>query len=133
MLEGEDVAVIAAGPVVNRAFDAAIEYRRITGKNPSVYNIRYIKPIDTEILEDIVSSHSCIITIEDGCTAGGLHGAVAEYVISGKARIPVRAIGIPDRFIGQGTQGELRQDCGLYTEGILKAISEEMQKSEKKE
>lgn len=133
MLEGEDVAVIGAGPVVNRAFDAAIEYRRITGKNPSVYNIRYIKPIDTEILEDIVSSHSCIITIEDGCTAGGLHGAVAEYVISGKARIPVRAIGIPDRFIGQGTQGELRQDCGLYTEGILKAISEEMQKSEKKE
>ena len=54
MLKGEDTAIIAAGPVVNRAYDAAMEYKATTGKNPSVYNIRYIKPIDSDALEEIL-------------------------------------------------------------------------------
>ena len=128
MLKGEDTAIIAAGPVVNRAYDAAMEYKATTGKNPSVYNIRYIKPIDSDALEEIFRKHRHIITIEDGCIAGGLHGAVAEIAAESGRCVSVKAIGIPDRFIGQGTQRELREECGLCKEGILEAIAEEMTK-----
>lgn len=128
MLKGEDTAIIAAGPVVNRAYDAAMEYKATTGKNPSVYNIRYIKPIDSDALEEIFRKHRHIITIEDGCIAGGLHGAVAEIASESGRCVSVKAIGIPDRFIGQGTQRELREECGLCKEGILEAIAEEMTK-----
>lgn len=129
MLEGEDVAVIAAGPVANRAYDAALEYRTRYGKNPAVYNIRYIKPLDTDMLSEVAGRYRTIITVEDGCTAGGLHGAVTEYVASRERPVCVRAIGIPDRFIGQGTQTELRSICGLSENGIYSAICDEMRKS----
>lgn len=129
MLEGEDVAVIAAGPVANRAYDAALEYRTRYGKNPAVYNIRYIKPLDTDMLSEVAGRYRTIITVEDGCTAGGLYGAVTEYVASGERPVCVRAIGIPDRFIGQGTQTELRSICGLSEDGIYSAICDEMRKS----
>ena len=84
MLEGGEVAIIAAGPVVNRAYEAALEYRERTGRSPGVYNIRYVKPLDTGLLDMITERYGTIITIEDGCIAGGLHGAIAEYAASGK-------------------------------------------------
>ncbi len=131
MAEGKGVAIIAAGPVANRVCDAVHEYREEHGENPSLYNIRYIKPLDTEMLDEIIGSHESIITVEDGSVAGGLHGAVAEYVTAGTRQIPVRAIGIPDRFIGQGTQSELRAQCGLDKENIYRVICEEMRKIRK--
>lgn len=128
MLEGEEVAVIVAGPVVNRAYEAALDYREKYGKNPSVYNIRYLKPLDTDMLDMILTSHRSVITIEDGCTKGGLFGAVAEYAADIRKPVNIRPIGIPDRFIPQGSQTELRTSCGLDRTHILKAIEEEMKK-----
>jgi len=125
LLEGEKVAVIAAGPFVYRALEAAAKCREKTGKNPYIYNIRYIKPMDTDILDAAAEKCGCIITVEDGCTAGGLHGAVAEYTAEKHCGTRVRAVGIPDRFIAQGTQQELREECGLDTESILKIFLEE--------
>ena len=128
MLKGEDTAIIAAGPVVNRAYDAAMEYKATTGKNPSVYNIRYIKPIDSDALEEIFRKHRHIITIEDGCMKGGLFGAVSEFVAMHGTSVRVRPLGIPDRFIGQGSQKELREECGYDSKGILTVLEEEMSK-----
>jgi 1-deoxy-D-xylulose-5-phosphate synthase len=133
LVNGTKVAVIAAGPVANRAVEAAREIMAQTGWTPSIYNIRYIKPIDQVLLSEVYDHYERIVTIEDGTVLGGLYGAVAEYMSAQQAPKPVRAVGIPDRYISQGTQKELRTECGLTTEEIKKVIAEEIQKNEKKD
>ena len=128
LLEGTDVAVVCAGPVVNRAVEAALEMKADKGVNPSIYNIRYIKPIDEDMLAEIAGKHKVVVTVEDGTIAGGLHGAVAEYMSSLPVPVKVRAVGIPDEYISQGTQEELREECGLTKTAILKVLTEEIQK-----
>ncbi len=125
---GSRVAVIAAGPSVGRAAEAAAKYENLHGVSPSIYNIRYIKPLDTEILDEILRSHESIITVEDGSIVGGLYGAVSEYAAGSARSVPVRGIGIPDAFIRQGTQQELRHECGMDADGIYEVLSVEMQK-----
>ena len=118
MMEGTEIAVICAGPIANRVAEVAEDLRQKTGWNPAIYNIRYIKPIDTGLLKSINEKFSSVITVEDGTVIGGLHGAVAEYMSSAPVQIPVKALGIPDEYVGQGTQDELRRDCGLDKESI---------------
>lgn len=122
LMEGSKVAVVAAGPFACRALEAARGLLEETGWNPSIYNIRYVKPLDVAMIESICTSHECIITVEDGTVIGGLHGAVAEYVSAAAPGVRVEAVGIPDRYIGQGTQQELREECGLATEFLKKKI-----------
>lgn len=124
--DGEKVAIIGVGPVVNRAAEAAAEYKEKNGTGPAVYNIRYIKPLDTKMMERILSEFRSIITIEDGSLAGGVYGAVCEYAAEKGKMTRIRGIGIPDRFISQGTQQELREECGLSKENIRRSIEEEM-------
>ena len=123
MLEGSKVAVICAGPVSYRAMEAA-DLLKVSGAdwNPSIYNIRYIKPLDTALLDEACRKHSVIVTVEDGTVLGGLHGAVAEYVAEHHPSVRVIPIGIPDRYISQGTQQELREECGLTASRIKEAI-----------
>ena len=123
LLKGEKIAVICAGPSSYRALEAAQQMKEEKGVNPSIYNIRYIKPLDTALLDRICSEHEEIITIEDGTILGGLHGAVAEYVAQHHSGIRVSATGIPDRYISQGTQQELREECGLTSEELHKIFS----------
>ena len=126
LLEGSDIAVICAGPTVNRALEAATLLSEEKGWNPSIYNIRYIKPLDTVLLDEICSCHKTIITVEDGTVIGGLHGAVAEYVSEKHPSVRVSPAGIPDRFISQGTQQELREECGITLEQIRNHILREL-------
>ena len=133
LLDGEGVAVIAAGPVVNRAVEAAKELKDKTGSCPAIYNIRYIKPIDEEMLEEICGRFSEIVTIEDGSIVGGLYGSVAEYVSCHHKGVYVTPIAIPDRYLSQGTQDELRDECGLTTARIRELLEEKMKKISKKD
>ena len=134
LMEGSDVAVIAAGPSANRAVEAAEMMKQETGWNPAIYNIRYIKPIDIDILKEVAEGFTHVITIEDGCLKGGLNGAVCEYMASREESRPeVTAIGIPDRYIPQGTQEELREDCGLSTDRILASMKKAFEKKCKKD
>ena len=133
LLNGEGVAVIAAGPVVNRAVEAAKELKDKTGFCPAIYNIRYIKPIDEEMLEEICGRFSEIVTIEDGSIVGGLYGSVAEYVSCHHKGVYVTPIAIPDRYLSQGTQDELRDECGLTTARIRELLEEKMKKISKKD
>ena len=132
LMDGSEIAVIAAGPMANRAVEAAMELKEKEGWNPSIYNIRYIKPLDTDMLEEIAGRYKIVITIEEGCAPGGLHGAVSEYISEKHSHLTVRAIAIPDRYLSQGTQEELRRECSLTKEGILSVILEEAKKSAKK-
>ena len=133
LLKGTDIAVIAAGPSANRALEAALRIKEETGWNPSIYNIRYIKPLDTDLMEEVAASYGKVITIEDGCIMGGLHGAVSEFIAQMENPVPVRAVGIPDRYISQGTQEELKEECGLTNEAIYSILASEKEKICKKD
>ena len=133
LVQGADVAVICAGPVANRAAAAALKMKAETGWNPTIYNIRYIKPLDTALLDSAASSHSRFVTVEDGCVVGGLHAAVTEYLSSGADPKPVTAVGIPDRYVSQGTQRELREECGLTENELYRLFEVEKEKNDKKD
>ena len=133
LMDGEVIAVIAAGPVANRAVEAAMKMMEKTGKNPAIYNIRYIKPIDTDLLTEICGKFSRIITVEDGTVIGGLYGAVTEFVSAQEKPLPVKAVGIPDSYLSQGTQQELKQECGLTTEELEMIFAKEFEKISKKD
>lgn len=131
--EGSGIAVIAAGPSANRAAEAAAAIKEETGWSPAIYNIRYIKPVDEDILKEVAEKFERVITIEDGCTTGGLYGAVSEFMAGQPAPLAVKGIGIPDRYISQGTQEELRQECGLTTDEIIREIKAQREKIFKKD
>lgn len=133
LIDGTDVAVIAAGPLAARALEAAVRLKSETGTNPAVYNIRYIKPVDTDMLEEAGDKFHTIVTIEDGVTAGGLYGEICEYFAGRDYRPKIVCLGVPDRFIEQGTQSQEKKECGFDPDGIYMKISEEMQKSYKKD
>ena len=133
MLAGSDVAVFAAGPFVYRAVEAAERIKAEKGWNPTIYNIRYIKPLDEELVRNACDAHTRLVTVEDGTIIGGLYGAVAEIVAAMEEPLPVKGVGIPDSFIGQATQEEQREDCGLSAERLYGLFVGEFEKISKKD
>ena len=127
LLDGERVAVLAAGPVVNRALEAAERIRRETGKNPAVYNVRFLKPFDEALLEEAMGLGR-ILTLEDGALKGGLYSEVCEYAASRHPGVAVKGLGLPDRFIKQAPVDRQRDSCGLSAERIYSEIVKEFQK-----
>ena len=128
LCDGETVAVIAAGPFANRALEAASQIEEEYGWSPAVYNIRYIKPVDTGLLAEVAQKFERVMTVEDGTVLGGLYGAVAEYMANLARPVHVTPVGIPDRYIGQGAQAELREECGLTSAAIKIEILKQIEK-----
>ena len=128
LLDGEKLAIIGIGPVVNRALEAAIRYKEQTGSSPYVFNIRYLKPIDTGMLDEIAEKCKAVLTVEEGCLIGGLFGAVTEYMALKGKKLDIDGAGISDRFITQDTQSGQRAECGLDTESLLARIAEMLSK-----
>ena len=95
--------------------------------------IRYIKPVDTDILDHIGRNYGTVVTVEDGTVVGGLHGVVAEHMSAMTDPVTVIPVGIPDRYISQGTQEELRRECGLTTEEIYGLLTGLREKNLKKD
>ena len=123
LLDGKGVAILGIGPVVNRALEAALRHKEEFKKAPAVYDMRFLKPLDTEILEE-AGRFKAIITVEDGALKGGLFGAVSEY-FAGRADAPViKGVGIPDRYMPQDTQKAQRASCGMDAESLLELITE---------
>ncbi len=123
--EGKGLALLGIGPVVNRALAAARRYQSEGGKAPAVYDMRFLKPLDSELLEE-VAGYKVIVTLEDGALKGGLYGAVCEY-FAGRPGAPlIKGVGIPDRFINQDTQKAQWASCGLDEESIEELITDIM-------
>ncbi len=129
--EGEKIAVIAAGPFAYRALEAARCLEEESGEKVSIYNIRYIKPFDTELMEEVLTKHDLVITIEDGCLKGGLYSEVSELVAKKNKKTRVLGLGIDDVYIEQGSQSEIREKCGIGSQAILDTLKKELQKSSK--
>ena len=123
LLEGEGLAILALGPVANRAVEAALQYEAKGGKRPAVYDVRFLKPFDEALFAKVLARFRRILTLEDGCLKGGLYSEVCERVAG--SGIEVTGHGIPDRFIAQDTQAAQRAACGLDTAGILAFLEKE--------
>jgi 1-deoxy-D-xylulose-5-phosphate synthase len=123
--EGKDIAILSIGHPGNFVITAA---ENLLKDNITVqhYNMRFVVPMDKEVLDDVFKRFNKIITVEDGILKGGFGSAVIEYMTDNGFRSEVRRLGIPDYFVEHGTQKELYHECGFDAEGIEKAVREMM-------
>ncbi len=115
--EGKDVAVLSFGAVGNLVVEADKLWQK-DGLNIAHYDMRFVKPLDENLLHDIFSKFQKIITLEDGVIQGGFGSAVMEFMVENGYTAQIKRLGIPDKFIEHGTQQELYKICGYDTESI---------------
>lgn len=123
--DGKDVAVLSFGPVGNNV-EEAIEMMETSTPQLSIahYDMRFAKPLDTEILKDVAQQFDRIITIEDGAREGGFGSAVLEWLEDNGYRKNVVRLGLPDHFVEHGTVAELQHIVGIDAEGIIDAVND---------
>ena len=121
--EGSDVALLSIGHPGNDAL-AAAEQLQQQGVSAAVYDFRFLKPLDTALLDSIaVANYRRIVTVEDGVKTGGFGSAVEEYLAEAHpAQVAnLRILGIPDRFVTHGSVSQLKHDCAIDTAAIVRA------------
>ena len=118
LARGSEVALLAIGPLAHTALKLAEEFPGRVG----AYNFRFLKPLDTEMLDGIARSCSHIITLEDGSLKGGLFGAVSEYLSPREEAPVIEGIGIPDEFVPHASRLQEMQMCGMDEDSIRKKI-----------
>ena len=125
--EGENVAVLTIGHIGNEAA-RAVDALRSEGKNAGHYDMRFLKPLDTALLDDIAARYRAIVTVEDGTIEGGFGSAVLEYLQDRRnsdtsmPMPPIVRLGIPDHFVTHGPVPQLQKDCRFDAESIKSAI-----------
>jgi 1-deoxy-D-xylulose-5-phosphate synthase len=122
MLEdGEDVAILSIGHIGNYALDA----KKLLAEEevfPALYDMRFVKPLDEELLHKIFKKFNKVVTVEDGCLMGGFGSAILEFMADHHYSAKVIRLGIPDRLVEHGEQPELHKECGFDPEGIADAV-----------
>ncbi|HPE86223.1 MAG: 1-deoxy-D-xylulose-5-phosphate synthase [Bacteroidia bacterium] len=121
LYSGDDIAILSIGHPGNYA-QQAIEELRNEGVLVSLYDMRFLKPLDQHLLHDAFSHHKLIITLEDGTLVGGLGSAVQEFQSDHNYSANVIKLGIPDRFIEHGSPEELTEECGFDSAAIYNTI-----------
>lgn len=118
LLDGKGLAVLGVGPVVNRAVEAARRHKLDYWVGPAVYDMRFVKPIDKAILEE-VAGYKVILTVEEGAAKGGLYSEVCEYFAGRDTRPIIKSVAIPDRFIPQADRARQLELCSMDTESLF--------------
>ncbi|MEB2778909.1 1-deoxy-D-xylulose-5-phosphate synthase [Algoriphagus sp. C2-6-M1] len=119
--EGEEIAILTIGHIGNYAVDACEKLEK-EGLNPAHYDMRFVKPLDEELLHEIFGKFKKVITVEDGCLMGGFGSAVIEWMMDHGYQAQVKRLGIPDEIIEHGEQHELHRECGFDPEGIAATV-----------
>ena len=119
--DGEEVAILTIGHPGNFAVEACKELA-IEGFFPAHYDIRFVKPLDSELLHEVFSNYNKVITVEDGCLMGGMGSAVLEFMAENNYSATITRLGIPDEFIEHGEQPELYEECGFDKMAIKNAV-----------
>lgn len=128
LIKGENICILAIGHCATRALEAAQTVKEKLGFTPGVIDIRFLKPLDEELVLAAARNYKHIVTVEDGCLKGGLMSAVAELMESNDIHTPLHGLGVPDQFIEQDTQKAQRAFCGIDSEGITNTIENIFQK-----
>ena len=120
---GSELAILTIGHIGNTASDACDQLEKM-GIFVGHFDMRFVKPLDEELLHEIFSHYRKVVTVEDGCIQGGFGSAVLEFMADNGYRAEVRRLGIPDEVIEHGEQSELQRECGFDTDGIVRAVCE---------
>ena len=123
--DGSDVAVVTIGPIGVQAAEAIVELGALASK-VAHYDLRFLKPLDEEMLHEVGKKFKKIVTIEDGVRKGGMGTAVMEWMSDHGYHPAVHRLGIPDHFVEHGTVEELRRIVGIDKESIKNAISQQL-------
>jgi 1-deoxy-D-xylulose-5-phosphate synthase len=126
--DGKDIAILSLGHIGNEVIKATAELEK-QGISAAHIDLRYLKPLDEDILHEIFRKFNMILTVEDGVVIGGLGSAVLEFMANNSYCAEVLRLGIPDRFIEQGSVGELWRECGYDAEGIVRSSKFKVQSS----
>ena len=126
--EGKDVAVVSLGPIGNLAAQAIGRAEKETGLSIAHYDLRFLKPLDEELLHEVGSRFAHVVTVEDGVLKGGMGSALLEFMADNGYTPQVRRIGVPDRFVEHGTIQQLYRLCEMDEEGIYKVLTSINQK-----
>jgi 1-deoxy-D-xylulose-5-phosphate synthase len=116
--KGQKIALLVFGTLLNTALEVAEIL------DASVVNMRFVKPLDIDMLMQMAQQHQLLVTIEENVIMGGAGSAVNEYLQAQANSIPVLNLGLPDRFIDHGQSATLLAECGLNAEGIIRSIKE---------
>jgi len=118
---GEEVAILSIGHPGNFAVEAC-DLLAKEGFYPAHYDFRFVKPLDLELLHEVCSNYSKIITVEDHAIQGGFGSAIAEAILDKGYQVNLQRLGIPDHFIEHGEQKELYVECGFDSKAIMNAV-----------
>ena len=118
--EGRDVAILAFGSMLAPALAAAEEF------NATVYDMRFVKPIDEDVIRKAAGGHELVVTVEEHAVMGGAGSAVNEVLLRDGYRMPVLNLGLPDEFLEHGKPPDMLQKAGLDAAGIAHAIHEKL-------
>jgi len=114
--EGKNVAILAFGTMLAPSLAAAEQL------NATVANMRFVKPLDVELVKQLAQTHDALVTVEEGCVMGGAGAAVSEALAEAEIVKPVLHLGLPDKFIDHGDAAQLLAQCGLDANGIVATI-----------
>ncbi|MBU8893462.1 MAG: 1-deoxy-D-xylulose-5-phosphate synthase [Bacteroidales bacterium] len=119
--KGSDIAILSVGHVGNYVVEATkeLDKKHISAAH---YDMRFVKPIDEELLHHIGKNYKAVITVEDGTVSGGFGSAVLEFMSENSYNLKIKRLGVPDKFIDHGTLQELHKECGFDVEGIIKTV-----------
>lgn len=120
--DGKDMAVITIGPIGNTARKAITRAEAESKMSIAHYDLRFLKPLDEEMLHEIGNNFCRIVTIEDGVLKGGMGSAILEFMADNRYTPTVRRIGLPDKFVEHGPVKDLHRLCGMDEEGIYKVL-----------
>ncbi|HKJ49735.1 MAG TPA: transketolase C-terminal domain-containing protein, partial [Christiangramia sp.] len=118
--EGSELAVLSIGNMAGNV-DAAINAFKSPEK-VAHYDLKFVKPLDEELLQNVFNKFSKIITVEDGVKKGGFGSAILEYAASLGYKGDIEILGVPDQFIEQGSVEQLQEISGIHVEGIQEKI-----------
>ncbi|SFH61046.1 1-deoxy-D-xylulose-5-phosphate synthase [Nitrosospira sp. Nsp14] len=114
--EGEKIALLAFGSMLKPCLEAADEL------NATVVNMRFVKPLDNDLIASLALRHEVLVTVEENTILGGAGSAVIESLASAGVKIPVLQLGLPDTFIDQGDPSQMLADCGLDKTSIVNSV-----------
>ena len=125
LADGKDVAILATGPMVAKA-QAAMEILGEKGICPTLYDFQTIKPLDTEVIKEVSSTHKLVVTIEENTIIGGFGGAVAEEMAQNGGGAKLKILGLQDKFMKIGSYEAQLRKCGLLPDQIALSIENEL-------
>lgn len=119
--KGQDAAILAVGPMVGEAMDAA-EYLNDLGISTEVVNCRFIKPMDEQYLTNLIKNMKIVVTIEEGIITGGFGEGAGHWLLENGFKGKIKTLGLPDEFVEHGPRKIILRDLGLDRNGIIKAV-----------